>query len=187
MRNTTSNKMAVALCIFGLIWGSLFASCTRTSKPPHAVAPEGAPGKTIVSEGALSKLKAELNMVAVAEPINGKELVVRFPNVALFGLDEHSLQPEAGQNLKSVADVLGRYPEFTIIVEGHTDSRGKESYNQWLSERRSRAVADLLVSKGLDPNRIQVVGYGESRPIAANKTAEGRERNRRVELHIKPK
>lgn len=185
MRNTTPNKTIIVMCVFGLILCPLFTGCTRISRPPHAIDPESVSGKMTVRESPLSKLNAELNAVAVAEPVNGKELVVRFPNVALFGSDERSLRPEAGQNLKSVADVLGRYPEFIVIVEGHTDSRGRESYNQWLSERRSRAVADFLVSKGLDPNRIQVVGYGQSRPIATNKTPEGREQNRRVELHIK--
>jgi outer membrane protein OmpA-like peptidoglycan-associated protein len=82
-------------------------------------------------------------------------------------------------------EVLERYPEYIVIVEGHTDTLGQESYNQWLSERRSRVVADFLVDKGLSPYRIQVVGYGEARPLTEDRTPEGHQQNRRVELHIK--
>jgi len=96
----------------------------------------------------------------------------------------HSLRSEAHHDLCQVAEILGKYPEFMVVVAGHTDNIGQESHNQWLSERRAYAVADFLVAKGLDPNRIQVIGYGESRPIAANDTAQGRLCNRRVELYI---
>jgi outer membrane protein OmpA-like peptidoglycan-associated protein len=72
-------------------------------------------------------------------------------------------------------------------VEGHTDSTGKENYNQWLSEKRAETVADFLAGRGLDPTRIQIIGYGEMRPVATNETPEGRQQNRRVELHIVPR
>ncbi|RJP73542.1 MAG: OmpA family protein [Candidatus Abyssobacteria bacterium SURF_17] len=177
MRKAVLDKTGIVTCILALaLSGLLVIGCASTSERHE----------TIIRQGPFSMLYAELNMVAKAEPVNGQELVVRFPAVALFGVDEYSLQPGARQNLEGVAQVLKRYPEFIVIVEGHTDSRGEESYNQWLSERRSRIVADVFVGAGLDPTRIQVVGYGESRPLTTNRTSEGRQQNRRVELHIKP-
>lgn len=134
----------------------------------------------------VGELYSELNAIADVERRGREELIVRFPGTALFEVDEYSLRPEGKRHLEEVERILRRYPGFTVIVEGHTDTRGRESYNQWLSERRSRLVADFLVNAGLDPDRIQVVGYGESRPLTTNETPEGRQRNRRVELHLKP-
>jgi len=176
--DTRLNKMTNSKLVLALMLSSLLAtSCASISKWHERM----------LAGAAFSELHAELNAVARVEQIGGNELVVRFPQTALFGVGEYFLQAGADQNLGQVAEILCRYPEYIIIVEGHTDSRGRESYNQWLSERRSRVVADLLVSRGLEPNRIQVIGYGESRPLTANETPEGRQRNRRVELHIKPR
>jgi outer membrane protein OmpA-like peptidoglycan-associated protein len=71
-----------------------------------------------------------------------------------------------------------------IVVEGHTDSRGSDSYNLDLSERRAQSVRDYLVTRGVSANHCRAVGYGESRPVADNRTAEGRANNRRVEIVI---
>lgn len=134
---------------------------------------------------AFAGIQADLNSIAQVEHLKNNELLVRLPNAVLFDFDEYSLRPDAESTLGAVAEILQKYPEFLIIVEGHTDSIGRESYNQWLSERRSRVVADILVNKGLDPYRIQVVGYGELRPLASDNTPEGRRQNRRAEIHIK--
>ncbi len=141
--------------------------------------------KRIVFRTPFDELCSELYSIADVERVGREELIVRFPGIALFGVDEYSLLPEAKRDLEDVAKILSRHPDFIVTIEGHTDNRGRESYNQWLSERRSRVVAGFLVDAGLDPDRIQVVGYGESRPLATNETAEGRQRNRRVEIHIK--
>ncbi len=74
---------------------------------------------------------------------------------------------------------------MTISVEGHTDSTGSDNYNQGLSERRARAVADYLGTHGVNASRLRVKGYGESSSIASNDTAEGRRLNRRVEVKAK--
>jgi outer membrane protein OmpA-like peptidoglycan-associated protein len=134
-----------------------------------------------------SEMYSELNTITDVERIGKEELIIRFPDTALFGVDKYSFQAEGKRSLENVTRILRRYPGFLFIVEGHTDNKGRESYNQWLSERRSRIVADFLVNEGLDPNSIQVVGYGESRPLATNATPEGRQRNRRVEIHVKPR
>jgi len=84
---------------------------------------------------------------------------------------------------KTAAD-LARYPDMKVEVAGHTSSTGSAAYNQDLSQRRAQSVADYLISKGLNADRITVKGYGPSDPVADNSTAEGRARNRRVELRI---
>jgi OOP family OmpA-OmpF porin len=79
---------------------------------------------------------------------------------------------------------LGANPSSPVTVEGHTDSIGSNQYNQKLSERRANAVRQYLIEKGIASSRIQVIGYGEERPIADNKTAEGRAKNRRAEFQV---
>jgi peptidoglycan-associated lipoprotein len=130
-------------------------------------------------------IHADLMRVAQPEVINPEEFIIRFSDVALFDVGEYSLRAEAERILQNVVEVLERYPDYIVIVEGHADTLGEEGYNQWLSERRSRVVADFLVDKGLSPYRIQVVGYGEARPVTTKRSPEGHQQNRRVELHIK--
>lgn len=84
------------------------------------------------------------------------------------------------------AEVLVRYPDTYITVEGHTDSTGTTEYNQKLSERRADAVRDMLIRGGVPASRISIMGYGESDPVADNSTPEGRQSNRRVQLEIRP-
>ncbi|RMG19397.1 MAG: hypothetical protein D6729_05340 [Deltaproteobacteria bacterium] len=87
--------------------------------------------------------------------------------------------------LDNVARVLKEHPEIEkVIIEGHTDSRGSDAYNKRLSQRRADAVRAYLIRKGIDPARLEAIGYGEERPVASNETKEGRERNRRVEFRI---
>ncbi|OZI39423.1 hypothetical protein CEG14_07860 [Bordetella genomosp. 1] len=101
-----------------------------------------------------------------------------------FDFDKSVLKPEGRQLLDQVAQQAGTIDLETIIAVGHTDSIGTEAYNQKLSERRAASVKAYLVSKGIDPNRVYTEGKGELQPIATNKTAEGRARNRRVEIEI---
>lgn len=142
----------------------------------------GSPVETMLDEQ-----QYELSKVAKVTRLSKEEIIVRFREEVLFKVDGYSLRSGAEQNLNQVLDILGQYPEIVIIVEGHTDSRGREGYNQWLSEKRSHTVAAYFVEKGLDPYRIQLIGYGETRPVANNESSEGRRRNRRVELRIIPK
>jgi outer membrane protein OmpA-like peptidoglycan-associated protein len=86
--------------------------------------------------------------------------------------------------LNAVYKVLADRPTMEVRIEGHTDSRGSRRYNRRLSRRRARSVRRYLKRKGIDGDRMRAVGYGESKPIAPNRTAEGREKNRRVEFHI---
>ena len=90
-----------------------------------------------------------------------------------------------GEVMQALADFMKQYPQTSTVVEGHTDSVGTDAYNQGLSERRANAVRDVLVNQyGLSPDRVNAAGYGESRPVADNATADGRAINRRVEAEV---
>ena len=103
---------------------------------------------------------------------------------ALFAFDKFDLNEEARALLDKVTDWLKENPDLKVEIAGHTDSRGSDAYNQKLSENRAKAVYDYLTSHGISKSRLSYKGYGESQPIATNETDEGRQKNRRVELHI---
>ncbi|WMS87564.1 OmpA family protein [Pleionea litopenaei] len=102
-----------------------------------------------------------------------------------FANNSSDIQSSFNKEFAEVAEFMKQYPDTNLVVEGHSDSIGKDTYNQWLSEKRAQAVADYLVSNyGLARSRVSSKGYGESKPIADNSTAEGRAKNRRVEAVI---
>jgi len=108
-------------------------------------------------------------------------LTATFRSEILFDFDTAALKPAAYTEIARVAGVLRKYPQTAITVEGHTDSRGSEVYNQELSERRAQAVKTALVQQGVYSGRIQAIGYGESQPISSNEDL-----NRRVNIVITP-
>ncbi|HWJ71153.1 MAG TPA: OmpA family protein [Sphingobium sp.] len=116
----------------------------------------------------------------------GDELMLRMPSGISFATDQSSIQPQFRPTLDQVAQTLAEYPKTMIDVVGHTDATGSEAYNQGLSERRAASVADYLGSHGVASVRMATIGYGKTRPIATNETAEGRAENRRVEIKIVP-
>lgn len=99
-----------------------------------------------------------------------------------FAFDKADIDPVGAVVLDAAAGTLSNCPNISLSVNGHTDSVGAESYNQALSERRAGAVRGYLVNAGIDPRRLTTRGFGESQPVADNATADGRARNRRVEL-----
>ena len=113
-------------------------------------------------------------------------LAVTFKSDYLFATNSSTLLPGSYDELNRVANVLRQYPETTIQIAGHTDSTGSEEFNQRLSERRAESVRNALINMGVNPSRLTMVGYGESRPIASNNTEAGRQQNRRVEVRIIP-
>ena len=117
---------------------------------------------------------------------DGDNLLLRMPSGITFGYDSATVQPQFQPTLNDVASVLAQYPKTYIDVLGHTDSDGSDAYNQTLSERRARSVADYLIGRGVQSARIGTRGYGEPQPIASNATEEGKAANRRVEIKIAP-
>ena len=101
-----------------------------------------------------------------------------------FDFDRAEIRADAAVILEEAASQLSQCEQGSIMVKGHTDSTGPESYNQGLSERRAQAVSSYMSGQGVGANRLQAVGLGESQPVATNATRDGRALNRRVELDL---
>ena len=120
---------------------------------------------------------------AVVERV-GEGLQVTFESGLLFPYDSDVLTAAAQQNLTTFAASLDKYPNTSLLIVGHTDAVGSDSYNQNLSQRRARSTASYLVSQGVSVARLQTVGRGETEPVASNETEAGMQKNRRVEVAI---
>jgi outer membrane protein OmpA-like peptidoglycan-associated protein len=118
---------------------------------------------------------------AAPPPAEKKKIVLRGVN---FDFDKSNIRPDARPILDEAISTLKEYKQITLSVEGNTDSVGTEQYNDKLSLRRAKSVADYLAKGGIDAKRMTEKGFGESKPVASNDTAEGRAQNRRVELKI---
>jgi len=116
----------------------------------------------------------------------GNLLKVTFKGDVTFDSNSAAVRPGLYSEIDRVAGVLTQYPDTFIRVEGHTDSQGSEAYNMDLSKRRANAVKNLLAQRGVAESRVEVVGYGETMPVATNETEAGRQKNRRVEIKIAP-
>lgn len=114
----------------------------------------------------------------------GEGIKITFDSGILFDVDSYSLRPASKRNLEELADVLQKYDETEVLIEGHTDSTGPDEYNQTLSENRAQTVESFLDAQGVRGARLITVGYGEAQPVASNETAAGRQDNRRVEVAI---
>ena len=114
----------------------------------------------------------------------GEGIVINFKEKVLFAFNQSDLSTGSQSSLDKLTNILQKYPDTNIEIIGHTDSKGTDSYNQELSQRRSTAVAGYLRNKGIGSSRVTTKGMGESDPVATNDTDEGRSLNRRVEFVI---
>lgn len=114
----------------------------------------------------------------------GEGIKITFPSGILFQVNSAELQTDAQTNIDKLAQILNKYKDTNVLIEGHTDSTGTAEYNQALSERRAASVAQYAENKGVDPSRVTTKGYGETQPAAPNSTVDGRQKNRRVEVAI---
>ena len=128
---------------------------------------------------------AKLEMVPPVPSIEANSLLITLDSEVLFDVDKYDVRvhPEAEEVLKNLAIVLKEMDVKNFEIDGHTDSDGSEEYNQVLSEKRANSVKNFLVSQGVTAE-ITTKGYGESKPVASNDTAEGKQKNRRVEIII---
>ncbi len=133
-----------------------------------------------------AKLRKQLEGTGVRVVREGDNITLVMPSNVTFGVDQAAIKASFYPVLDSVALVLDEYDKTIIDIVGHTDSTGSHQYNQALSERRADSVAKYLISQKVLPARIETFGMGETRPVASNATAEGRQLNRRVELTLIP-
>jgi outer membrane protein OmpA-like peptidoglycan-associated protein len=129
-----------------------------------------------------AQLREQLNVILETRE-TARGLIVNLSDV-LFDFNRATLRPGAREKLAKVAGIILAHPGLRMEAEGHADAVGTDDYNQRLSERRAQSVSAFLVEEGIRPETITAMGFGESRPVATNGTAEGRQQNRRVELVV---
>ena len=133
-----------------------------------------------------AELRAELEGTGVSVTRIGDNITLNMPGNVTFATDSSDLSPAFFDVLNSVGKVLDEFDQTIVEVAGHTDSTGSDQYNQALSERRATSVATYLQGQGVISQRLITLGMGESRPVADNGTAPGRQANRRVEITLVP-
>jgi len=129
-----------------------------------------------------ARLLQQFNLILETHD-TARGLVVNLSDV-LFDTGKFTLRPEAREKLAKVSGIVLAYPALKLAIEGHTDSVGTDDYNQTLSENRAGAVRGYLTSQGIPQSETSSTGFGKTRPIASNDTADGRMQNRRVELVV---
>jgi outer membrane protein OmpA-like peptidoglycan-associated protein len=129
-----------------------------------------------------ARLLRQLNQVLETKDTD-RGLLVSMPDV-LFDSGQYTLKPAARERLARIAGIVLAYPELKLEIEGHTDSLGSDSFNQSLSEKRAATVRDYLLDSSVPMSNVVACGFGKTRPIAANNTANGRKLNRRVEMIV---
>ncbi len=133
-----------------------------------------------------AKLRQQLQGTGVDVSRDGDNITLDMPSGITFAFNSSDVNSQFYPVLDKVAATLSEYNQTTVNVAGHTDSVGSDSYNQRLSEQRASSVASYLQSRGVANQRLQISGYGESRPVDSNETESGRANNRRVEITLVP-
>ena len=157
----------------GSVWGVLAGAAIG-----------GAAGNLIGKQ--MDKQARELEQAVPTAEVQrvGEGINMTFPSGLMFSINSATLSQEYKDDLAAAASVFKKYPDTNILIEGHTDDTGAEAYNMQLSEKRARAVADFLVSQGIDRSRLEIKWYGETQPKFPNDSEANRQKNRRVELGI---
>ena len=129
-----------------------------------------------------ARLESALSRVAETRETE-RGLTVNLPDI-LFASGKSALRTNTREVLSRIAGILLVAPEYQLSIEGHTDSVGRTQYNMKLSQERAQRVRDYLIEASISPALITASGFGESKPVASNQTAAGRQKNRRVEIVI---
>jgi len=184
--NKKTKRGAAIGAVIGGVAGAVIGNQSGSNRTGAVIgAATGAAVGAVVGRR-MDKQEQELRQiegVEVTRPSEG-EIAVRLTNDILFDTDSSALRSASRSTLGELASNFRQYPDNRIVVEGHTDSTGTDAHNQRLSEQRAANVADYLIDQGVAAGAITVYGYGEARPKDSNATAEGRQLNRRVEIHI---
>lgn len=130
------------------------------------------------------KIEEEIPGAEVTRVGEGIDIVLDENSGVRFATNKHDINAQSQQNLNKLIGVFKEYPDTNIIVEGHTDSSGDDAYNLALSEKRAKSVSSYLMSNGISSSRITTYWHGETLPKYDNSTAEGRSKNRRVEIGV---
>jgi len=154
-----------------------YGNCVRTGSWKEA-------DKTVDCGGAAPVVEAKAPPPPAPKPADPVYETMTLSAGALFDTNSADIKPAGKSELDDVASKIGTAKVSDIIIVGHTDSIGKESYNQQLSVRRAASVRDYLGGKGVSDSLMSISGKGESQPVASNATREGRAQNRRVEVSI---
>lgn len=133
-----------------------------------------------------AKLRQQLQGTGVSVTRSGDNIILNMPGNVTFMTNSADINASFYQVLNSVALVLKEFDKTVVDIAGHADSTGPDDKNLELSQRRAGSVSTYLGSQGVNPQRLIATGYGETRPIASNDTAEGRAQNRRVEITLLP-
>ena len=161
--------------------------CWRDANWTPATAAAGCDGALVAPAAPVASVPAAVTPAApvapVAPPVVGASKVT-FAADAFFDFDKSVLKPEGRAKLDDLTSKIRDVNLEVIIAVGHTDSIGSVPYNQRLSIRRAEAVKAYLVSKGIERNRVYTEGKGKTQPVADNKSADGRAKNRRVEIEV---
>ncbi|MFL5029762.1 MAG: OmpA family protein [Xanthobacteraceae bacterium] len=198
--------LAVAATLGVLLWAQ---SAAAQSYDEDAPPPPNAKGDVLSLKGEVLPVKGEVleirgiasGLAARVDPVQAalrdlgatvkaKEIKINLSADVLFDFDKADLRPEAGPSLAKVAEVLKAYPRAATLIEGHTDGKGTDQYNQPLSERRAEAVRRWLAANGVGA-KMTTRGWGKAKPVAPNikpggaDDPEGRQKNRRVEITVR--
>lgn len=210
LQTLKTHKLFSALCFF--VAGTLLVGCnaTRTQKGGAIGAGGGAviggvignrSGNTAVgaiigaavggATGALIGRRMDKQAEELSNDLKGAKverigegIKITFDSGLMFDLNKSNLSAATETNLVQLASTLKKYNDTNILIEGHTDASGTDKYNQELSEKRAASVKSFLLAQSIDSQRMTAIGYGEDQPIASNKTENGSQQNRRVEVAI---
>ena len=172
----------------GDVWKNVDGQCWRDASWTPATAAAGCGGALAAPAAPAAAAPAAAAAAAAAAPKAAAPAAaaakVTYAADAFFDFDKSVLKPEGKAKLDDLTGKVKGINLEVIIAVGHTDSTGADAYNQKLSVARAEAVKAYLVSKGIEKNRVYTEGKGEKQPVADNKTAEGRAKNRRVEIEV---
>lgn len=188
---TTSTRLKSSQIELGqIIQSEIDSNSTAVGNSTQAGTTSQAESQQVaVSQAQIEQIMSDLD----AQQTN-EGLQINLPESILFDFDKYNLRADAQPTLEKVSQLINYYQDAPVSIAGHTDSKGSDTYNQQLSEKRANAVKNALTSQfSIDSNRLKAQGFGESKPITANTKSDGsddpagRQKNRRVEVVVKNK